>query len=68
MIDLLNVEHIRRTFPRGGGEELLVLDDVNSSFLKEGEIVGLLGRSGSGKSTSATPRLHVAWRSPRAAR
>jgi NitT/TauT family transport system ATP-binding protein len=48
--DLLNVTHVRRTFPRGGGEELLVLDDVNLT-LKEGEIVGLLGRSGSGKST-----------------
>jgi len=50
MSDLLNVEHVRRTFPRGGGEELLVLDDVNLT-LKQGEIVGLLGRSGSGKST-----------------
>jgi NitT/TauT family transport system ATP-binding protein len=50
MTDLLNVEHVKRTFPRSGGEELLVLDDVNLT-LKEGEIVGLLGRSGSGKST-----------------
>ena len=50
MAELLNVEHVRRTFPRGSGEELLVLDDVNLN-LKEGEIVGLLGRSGSGKST-----------------
>jgi NitT/TauT family transport system ATP-binding protein len=50
MAELLNIEHIRRTFPRGGGEELLVLDDVNLT-LREGEIVGLLGRSGSGKST-----------------
>src|SRR6201994_1849288 len=50
MADLLTVEHVRRTFPRGGGEELLVLDDVNLA-LKQGEIVGLLGRSGSGKST-----------------
>jgi NitT/TauT family transport system ATP-binding protein len=48
--NLLEVSHVRRTFPRGGGEELLVLDDVNLT-LKEGEIVGLLGRSGSGKST-----------------
>src|ERR1700712_5411150 len=48
--NLLEVSHVRRSFPRGGGEELLVLDDVNLS-LKEGEIVGLLGRSGSGKST-----------------
>jgi NitT/TauT family transport system ATP-binding protein len=50
MADLLTVEHVRRTFPKGSGEELLVLDDVNLT-LKQGEIVGLLGRSGSGKST-----------------
>jgi NitT/TauT family transport system ATP-binding protein len=50
MANLLEVAHVRRTFPRGGGEDLLVLDDVNLT-LKEGEIVGLLGRSGSGKST-----------------
>jgi NitT/TauT family transport system ATP-binding protein len=48
--NLLEVRNVKRTFPRGGGEELLVLDDVNLT-LKEGEIVGLLGRSGSGKST-----------------
>jgi len=48
--NLLEVNHVRRTFPRGGGEELLVLDDINLT-LKQGEIVGLLGRSGSGKST-----------------
>ncbi len=50
MTELLEVRNVRRSFPRGGGEELLVLDDVNFT-LKEGEIVGLLGRSGSGKST-----------------
>ena len=50
MANLLEVQNVKRTFPRGGGEELLVLDDVNLS-LKDGEIVGLLGRSGSGKST-----------------
>ena len=51
MSDLLEVRNVKRSFPRGGGgEELLVLDDVNFT-LKEGEIVGLLGRSGSGKST-----------------
>jgi NitT/TauT family transport system ATP-binding protein len=50
MTNLLEVTNVRRTFPRSGGEELLVLDDVNFT-LKEGEIVGLLGRSGSGKST-----------------
>ncbi len=29
---LLDVQNVRRTFPRGGGEELLVLDDVNLTF------------------------------------
>lgn len=47
---LLSVENVRRSFPRSGGDELLVLDGVNLT-LREGEIVGLLGRSGSGKST-----------------
>jgi NitT/TauT family transport system ATP-binding protein len=47
---LLDVKHIQKTFPRGDGNELLVLEDVNLT-LKPGEIVGLLGRSGSGKST-----------------
>src|SRR5690349_22739752 len=50
MAELLEVRNVRRSFPRSGGEELLVLEDVNLT-LKEGEIVGLLGRSGSGKST-----------------
>ncbi len=43
---LLDVANVRRSFPRPGGDELLVLDGVNLR-LKEGEIVGLLGRSGS---------------------
>src|SRR6188472_1432545 len=50
MTNLLEIHNVRRSFPRSGGEELLVLDDVNLT-LREGEIVGLLGRSGSGKST-----------------
>jgi NitT/TauT family transport system ATP-binding protein len=47
---LLDVHDVRRSFPKPGGGELLVLDGVELA-LKQGEIVGLLGRSGSGKST-----------------
>ncbi|PUA16496.1 AAA-associated domain-containing protein [Glaciimonas sp. PCH181] len=46
---ILNVNHVRRGFAKSQGE-LLVLDDV-SMTLHEGEIVGLLGRSGCGKSS-----------------
>src|SRR5258708_19247914 len=49
-IVLLDVHNVRRSFPKPGGGELLVLDGVELT-LKQGEIVGLLGRSGSGKST-----------------
>jgi len=47
---LLEVQSIRQAYPKGGGADLLVLDGV-SLTLKSGEIVGLLGRSGSGKSS-----------------
>jgi NitT/TauT family transport system ATP-binding protein len=47
---LLEVENIRQAYPKGPSNQLLVLDGVSLS-LKAGEIVGLLGRSGSGKSS-----------------
>jgi len=47
---LLEVQDIRKTFPKADGGEMLVLEGVNLR-VNEGEIVGLLGRSGSGKST-----------------
>ena len=49
-LPLLQIERVRQAFPKAGGGELLVLEDVDLS-LAEGEIVALLGRSGSGKST-----------------
>jgi len=47
---LLEVEAVGKSFPRGDGGELHVLEDVNL-MLRAGEIVALLGRTGSGKST-----------------
>ncbi len=47
---LLEVHDVCRAFPKPGGGELSVLENVELS-LRQGEIVGLLGRSGSGKST-----------------
>ena len=47
---LLDIRSVCRSFSKGSGEELLVLEKVDLT-LRSGEIVGLLGRSGSGKST-----------------
>src|SRR5450631_2660023 len=47
---LLDVLGVRRSIPKPGSGELIVLDGVELT-LKRVEIVGLLGRSGSGKST-----------------
>jgi NitT/TauT family transport system ATP-binding protein len=47
---LVRVEHLRHLFRKGGASNLLVLDGVNLC-LRENEIVALLGRSVSVKST-----------------
>src|SRR5258708_39757494 len=47
---LLDVSGVWRSFPKGSGGDLLVLEKVDLT-IHSGEIVGLLGRSGSGKST-----------------
>src|ERR1700694_839005 len=47
---LLDIRGFCRSFPKGSGEELLVLEKVDLT-IRSGEIVGMLGRSGSGKST-----------------
>src|SRR3978361_1513365 len=48
--NLLDIRGVCRSFPKGSGEDLLVLEKVDLT-IHSGEIVGLLGRSGSGKST-----------------
>src|SRR5271155_3811644 len=48
--NLLDLSGVCRSFPKGSGEDLLVLEKVDLT-IHSGEIVGLLGRSGSGKST-----------------
>src|SRR5476651_492723 len=50
LASLLDIRGVCRSFPKGSGEELLVLENVDLT-IHSGEIVGLLGRSGSGKST-----------------
>ncbi|MGJ4890924.1 AAA-associated domain-containing protein [Bradyrhizobium sp. HKCCYLRH3099] len=47
---LIEIKSVSRTFPKGSGEDLVVLEKVDLT-IRAGEIVGLLGRSGSGKST-----------------
>ena len=47
---LIDIAGVRQAYHKGGSPDLVVLDDV-SLTIREGEIVGLLGRSGSGKSS-----------------
>ena len=49
---ILEVEHLNKTFAGNSGEEFHALTDVSFS-IEEGECMGLIGESGSGKSTSA---------------
>ena len=48
--DFLTIAGVRQAYAKGGSGALLVLENINLD-LRSGEIVGLLGRSGSGKSS-----------------
>lgn len=47
---IIATEHLRKAYKKAATQDLLVLEDINFK-LREGEIVALLGKSGSGKST-----------------
>jgi NitT/TauT family transport system ATP-binding protein len=47
---LIDIEHLYKTYPAADRGDRLVLDDVNFRLVP-GEIVAVLGKSGSGKST-----------------
>lgn len=49
-IPLIEVRGVKKSFKQNDRKDLLVLDDVQLS-LQDGEVVALLGRTGSGKST-----------------
>jgi NitT/TauT family transport system ATP-binding protein len=44
---LLHISDVAKSFPKPDGADLLVLEGMNLDLM-EGQIVGLLGRSGSG--------------------
>lgn len=48
---LLKVDHLQQYFPMGGGRELKAVDDVSFEIYK-GEVFGLVGESGCGKTTT----------------
>ena len=48
---LLKVEHLCQYFKMGPGQELKAVDDVNFE-IKKGEVFGLVGESGCGKTTT----------------
>lgn len=50
MSEIITIKNCRKSFKKATMQEILVLEDVNFT-LQEGEIVALLGKSGSGKST-----------------
>ncbi|MEO6920105.1 MAG: nitrate/sulfonate/bicarbonate ABC transporter ATP-binding protein [Collimonas sp.] len=47
---LIELQHVSKAYTTGGGEPVTILDDINLA-VREGEMLALLGQSGSGKST-----------------
>lgn len=55
---LLDIQHLTHVFPLSSGKTLTAVDDV-SFQIRRGEIFGLIGESGSGKSTVARCIMNV---------
>ena len=47
---IVELSHVSKSFASGGGPAVTILDDINF-HVEEGEMLALLGQSGSGKST-----------------
>ncbi len=47
---IVELNHVSKSFASGGGPAVTILDDINLQ-VEEGEMLALLGQSGSGKST-----------------
>ena len=47
---IVELNHVSKSFSSGGGPAVTILDDINF-YVEEGEMLALLGQSGSGKST-----------------
>ena len=47
---IVELSHVSKSFASGGGSPVTILDDINFQ-VEEGEMLALLGQSGSGKST-----------------
>lgn len=52
MVELINIENLRHTYPGYDGQEVTALTDINLT-VKQGEFVAVIGTNGSGKSTLA---------------
>lgn len=59
MMSLIEVNNLKKRFPIRGSRDVIVAVDKVSFDIKKGETFGLIGESGSGKSTVGRCLLHL---------